>query len=89
MSDSGAGSNARNVAKRAIAPFERRFEIATAKALEEVVQREMAELRASIQADIATLVELGYELQRRLDRLETMLDRGDPTDARESDEATD
>jgi hypothetical protein len=75
MSDAGSGRGPKAVAKRAIAPFERRFEIATAKALEDVVRRELHELQAAIQADLATIVELGYELQRRIERLEALEQR--------------
>lgn len=65
----------KRAAKRAIAPFERRIEIAVARAVESAVQRESAALHESLRADIATLVELTYELQRVAERLEAAAPR--------------
>ena len=64
------GSALKRTAKRAVAPFERRIEIAVARAVESAMQRESDALRESLRADIATLVELTYELQRVAERLE-------------------
>ncbi len=60
----------KGAAKRAIAPFERRLEIAVTRAVETAMRKEAEALRESLRADVATLVELTYELQRVADRLE-------------------
>jgi hypothetical protein len=60
----------RSVAKRAVAPFERRIEIAVTRAVEASVRREITELQAALRADIATLLELTYELERVARRIE-------------------
>jgi hypothetical protein len=60
----------KGAAKRAIAPFERRLEIAVTRAVEIAMRKEAESLRESLRADVATLVELTYELQRVADRLE-------------------
>ncbi len=54
----------KKLAKRAIAPFERRLEIAVTRAVETAMRSEAVALREALRADVATLVELTYELQR-------------------------
>ncbi len=63
----------RGAAKRAIAPLERRVEIAVTRAVETTIRREIAELRDAVRADIATLVELTYELERLAHRVDEAL----------------
>jgi hypothetical protein len=60
----------KRAAKRAVAPFERRMEIAVTRAVETAMRKESEALREALRADVATLVELTYELQRVADRLE-------------------
>ncbi len=70
MSEAGEPRSLRGAAKRAIAPFERRIEIAVTRAVEVALHREIAELQTALRADIATLVELTYELERLAGRID-------------------
>jgi len=70
MSEPDEPHRLRGAAKRAIAPFERRVEIAVTRAVETTLRREITELQASVRADIATLVELTYELERLARRID-------------------
>ncbi len=70
MSDAADSRSLRGAAKRAIAPFERRIEIAVTRAVEASLHREIAELQHALRADLATLVELTYELERLAGRID-------------------
>jgi Mg2+ and Co2+ transporter CorA len=70
MPEAAEPHRVRGVVKRAIAPLERRIEVAVTRAVETSMQHEIAALRESIRADLATLVELTYELERLARRIE-------------------
>ncbi|HEY1738867.1 MAG TPA: hypothetical protein VGI86_09170 [Acidimicrobiia bacterium] len=71
LSDAPGPRSVRGTAKRALAPLERRIEIAVTRAVEATIRREIAELQAAMRADIATLVELTYELEHLAGRIDT------------------
>ncbi len=76
-------SGPKAIAKRAIAPFERRIELAVGRAVEQAMRNESQAITDALRADVATLVELTYELQRTVERLEQriagLLNTSDPS----------
>lgn len=70
-------SGAKGVAKRVLAPFERRIEFIVAQAVDQAMQQESRAIQEALRADVATMVELTYELQRTVDQLRAQLALGD------------
>ena len=59
----------KGVAKRALAPFERRLDFIVERAVDRSMQQQSLAIQEALRADVATLVELTYELQRAVDQL--------------------
>jgi hypothetical protein len=74
MTKPATDQGARGLAKRALAPFERRLEIVVTHAVEAALRRESETLREALRADVATLVELTYEMQRLVARIDSERD---------------
>ncbi len=73
----------RQLAKRMMAPFERRLEFAVSRAVEQAMRTEAVAIQDALRADVATLVELTYELQRQIEDLTqeaTHRDQSDQSD---------
>ena len=62
-------SRTKGLAKRVVAPIERRIELAVSRAVEQAMRSESAAIQDALRADVATLVELTYELQRQIEDL--------------------
>lgn len=72
-----ATAGAKGIAKRLLAPFERRIEFVVAQAVDQAMQQESRAIQEALRADVATMVELTYELQRAVDQLRAQVALGD------------
>jgi hypothetical protein len=62
-----ANGPTKRLAKRIVAPFERRIELAVSRAVEQAMRTEAVIIQDALRCDVATLVELTYELQRQIE----------------------
>ena len=68
------GVDMKGIVKRIMAPIERRIEFVVARAVDQSMQQQSLEIQDALRADVATLVELTYELQHTVDRLNAAAD---------------